>query len=290
MRPVSIAVACHTPVWHKTPDALRQALCARVADAQSDLLVFGEYAAMEAALIGAPAEATDWPAKGAAAHDLWIDILRSAAMEAGCHILAGSGPVRADGMIRNRAVLIAPDGSMAHQDKLVPTPWERDIRIAAGQGLRLFDTALGKIGVSICYDAEFPAFSRALAVAGADLIVVPACTDTQAGQDRVQIAARARALENQCLVVHAPLVGPVPDCDIIDRNIGRAGFFGPPDAGQPEGGIHALVHPETEAWFRAVPDLRAIKSTRRSGDVRLFDDWTVQSVPDLPVETVVLGK
>ena len=290
MKPVSIAVACHTPVWHDNPDALRQSLRARVRDAQCDLLVFAEYAAIEAALIGQPADAPDWPAKGAAAHGLWVDILREAAIEAECHILAGSGPAFEGDTIRNRAILIAPDGHTAYQDKLVPTPWERMIHIEAGHGLTLFDTALGKIGVSICYDAEFPVFSRALAAAGADLILVPACTDTQAGQDRVQIAARARALENQCLVVHAPLVGPVPDCDIIDENIGRAGFFGPPDWGQPEGGVHALVHPETKAWFRAVPDLAAITSTRRSGDVRLFEDWPAQSVPDLPVETVVLGK
>lgn len=296
-RPLSIAISCHTPQWHDTEDALRETLRKRVMDAQCQLLVFPEYAALEAAFIGPKGPEPDpdpasWITRGPASFALWVDILCDLAQAEGCHILAGSGLCHGpDGGIVNRAVLIAPDGSTGQQDKLIPTPWERDaLNLAPGQGLRLFDTSIGKIGISICYDAEFPAYSRALAAAGAEILLVPACTDTQAGQDRVQIAARARALENQCVVVHAPLIGDVPSCDVIDTNIGMAGVFGPPDWGQPEGGIHALAHAETRAWCRVVPDLDQIDRTRTRGNARIFNDWPRQNLTDLPVKTVLLGK
>ena len=290
----AIAVSCHTPQWHENEDAFRDVLRARVADAQCSLLVFAEYSAMEAALIGSAADTDDpiyWAERGAGAQELWVETLREAARAEGCYILAGSGPATNGAGIVNRSVFIAPDGSVGHQDKMIPTPWERRwMKLSAGEALTLFHTSLGKIGVLICYDAEFPLYARALAAAGAEILLVPACTDTQDGQDRVQIASRARALENQCLVVHAPLIGAVPSCDPIDINVGQAGFFGPPDWGQPDGGIHALAHPDTKAWCRAVPDLASILRSRKDGQVELFSDWARQSVSDLPVHHVVLGN
>lgn len=296
-RQISIAISCHTPQWHDSEAAFREAMRARVKDAQCQLLVFPEYAALEAAFIGRPAPEPDphplsWLQRGPDSYAKWVSVLRQMALAEGCYILAGSGLFGRPGFgIFNRATMIAPDGSMGHQDKLILTPWERQgLRIMPGRSLRLFETPLARIGVSICYDAEFPGFSRALAAAGAEIILVPACTDTQAGQDRVQIAARARALENQLVVAHAPLLGDVPSCDVIDTNVGRTGVFGPPDRGQPDGGIHALAHPDTDAWFRVVPDLDAVLKTRKDGDVEVFQDWPRQNLPDLPVNTVVLGK
>lgn len=40
-------------------------------------------------------------------------------------------------------------------------------------GAPVYDTAVGKIGVAICYDRHFPEYMRALALRGADLVVVP---------------------------------------------------------------------------------------------------------------------
>jgi predicted amidohydrolase len=253
-----------------------------------------EYAAVEAAMIGAPDGDPDpliWAQRAAAAHGDWVAICSAASQEFGLFVLAGSGPVKVGDSFVNRAVFCAPDGSTAFQDKMIPTPNERNsMGMVGGAGLKLFDTPLGKIGVTICYDVEFPMFARALCAAGAEVILAPACTDTQAGQDRIQIAARARALENQCLVVHAPMKGAVEGCDLVSDNIGRAGMYGPPDWQQPEGGIHALAHPDSDRWVRRAIDLEPILGSRTAGDVEIFSDWPSMGIPDLDVKIVTLGK
>jgi predicted amidohydrolase len=66
-----------------------------------------------------------------------------------------------------------------------------DWRVTARQRLKIFDTALGKIGVTICYDVEFPEIARAAARAGAHLLPVPNCTDDRQGVLRVRYCAHA---------------------------------------------------------------------------------------------------
>lgn len=84
------------------------------------------------------------------------------------------------------------------------TRFEREeFGIAPGDGLRVFDTALGRIGILVCYDAEFPLIARAMVEAGAEILLVPASTETERGYWRVRIGAQARALENQCIAVQA---------------------------------------------------------------------------------------
>src|SRR5690606_19816354 len=96
---------------------------------------------------------------------------------------------------RNRAWLIGPAGTAGYQDKIILTPWEKAVwGIRSGDRPRLFETELGRIGICICYDVEFPRIARAMAEAGVDVILAPSCTDTLAGYHRVRVGAQARAL------------------------------------------------------------------------------------------------
>jgi predicted amidohydrolase len=63
------------------------------------------------------------------------------------------------------------------------------------------------IGLSVCYDVRFPELYRILALAGAELVTIPAHFTTPTGKDHWHVLLRARAIENQCYVVAAAQVG-----------------------------------------------------------------------------------
>jgi len=59
------------------------------------------------------------------------------------------------------------------------------------------------VGLTVCYDLRYPELYRALAVAGAEILTVPAAFTLSTGRDHWELLLRARAVENQCFVVAA---------------------------------------------------------------------------------------
>ena len=280
---VRIAAAAYPLDWFDDWPAFEAKLSAWVAEAAgrgAELLVFPEYGAMELASLGGAAVAADLEGslREVARHRAASDALHARlAAEHGVHILAGSGPVF-DPEIGprpvNRATLFGPAGVIGHQDKRMMTRFEaEEWDVVPGGPLRVFDTALGRLGVLICYDAEFPLLARALVEAGADILLAPSATETHAGFTRVRVGSMARALENQCVVVHAPTVGPAPWCPAVDVNRGRAAIYGPPDRGWPETGILAETEMDAPGWAVAEVSHAAIAQVRRDGGVLNHRDW-----------------
>jgi predicted amidohydrolase len=189
-------------------------------------------------------------------------------------IVAGSFPERlASGEVRNRLRVHTAGGAVS-VDKLQMTRFERERwGIAAGHGQVVIELGPFRLGVAICYDAEFPLVVRRLVAAGADIIAVPSCTDTAAGYHRVRVACQARALENQCYVVQAPTVGLAPWSIAVDENTGSAGVFAPCDRGFPDDGVVALGTYGEPGWLIADLDLAAIAAVRRDGQVLGHRDW-----------------
>lgn len=66
---------------------------------------------------------------------------------------------------------------------------------------QVVETAVGRIGLSICYDLRFPELYRALADAGAELVVAPSAFTETTGQAHWHVLVRARAIENQLPVI-----------------------------------------------------------------------------------------
>jgi predicted amidohydrolase len=250
------------------------------ATAGADLLVFPEYGRMElAALQGA---AHDLEASLHAASDLAQKadhLMADLAQGYGVHILCPSGPVFDEDRERpvNRAWLIGPDADapfLAYQDKQVMTRFERETwNVVPGDPLEVIETPLGRIGILICYDAEFPLLARRLADQGAEILLVPSCTDSAHGYNRVRIGAMARALENQCVVVQSPTVGDAPWSPAVDENVGAAAIFGPPDIGFPEDGVLAQGSLNEPGWVIADIDRAAIARVRAEGQVLNHAHW-----------------
>ncbi|PWK55587.1 carbon-nitrogen hydrolase family protein [Roseicyclus mahoneyensis] len=250
------------------------------AQAGADLLVFPEYARMElAALTGAAHDLEASLHAAAALAERADHLMADLAQGYGVHILCPSGPVFDEGRARpvNRAWLLGPDSEapfLAYQDKQVMTRFERETwNVVPGDPLEVIDTPLGRIGILICYDAEFPLLGRALIEQGAEILLVPSCTDTVHGYNRVRIGAMARALEGQCVVVQSPTVGDAPWSPAVDENVGAAGIFGPPDLGFPEDGIMAQGALNDPGWVIAEIDLAAIARVRAKGAVFNHAHW-----------------
>jgi len=142
----------------------------------------------------------------------------------------------------------------------------------------VFDTELGCIGVAICYDSEFPLLVRQQVEQGAELLLVPSCTDAAAGYHRVRVAAAARALESQCYVLLSPLVGTLDWSPAVDVNVGAAGIYGPPDRGFPDDGIVAAGTLDQPGWVYATVDLERVHQVRADGQVLNHRHWPEQSI------------
>lgn len=247
------------------------------------LLVFPEYGAMELASLAGEEVAADLPRASQAVSDRMGDVNqlhRDLAKKHDVHILGASAPVVEEGRIVNRAFLHTPGGQTGHQDKLMMTLWERDPWGVVGNGpLRVFETALGRIAINICYDSEFPLLARAQRAA--DLLLVPSCTEAQAGFWRVRIGAMARAMESQCVSVMSSLVGEYPQIDAVETNTGRGGIFCPPDKGFPSTGVIAEGVMDLPGWTVGEVDMAAIAAVRTSGGVRHRDHWDEQLQDDI---------
>jgi len=250
--------------------------------AGTDLAVLPEYACVElgAALAGTSTvdEAGELAAMVAAAPAILAE-MRGAAMRAGLWLQPGTLPVRdADGLVRNRAPLISPDGRMAVQDKHAMTRFERERwGVSPGGGPAVFSTPWGLIGISVCYDIEFPKHVRAQVEAGAWLVLAPSCTDTMHGFNRVRVSAAARAVENQCFVAITPTVGTAPWSAALDVNRGHAAVFGPIDRGFPEDGVVARGALDMPQWLFATLDPARIATVRKEGAVLNHRDWPRRS-------------
>jgi predicted amidohydrolase len=246
----------------------------------AQLLVFPEYGAMEYAGASGEAIAGNLKASLAAVSDALAEMDAAHAELAQrhqVHILAASGPsARPGGRFVNAARLFAPSGRMGVQEKLIMTPFERNWGISPGEGLRVFDTALGRIGIAICYDSEFPLLVRAQAEAGAQIILVPSCTEFRSGYARVRAAAMARALENTCVTVLSPTVGDAPWSPAVDHNAGAAGAYVPADHGFSDTGILAEGLLNQPQWIYANVDLQRLQRVRETGEMRNSTDWALQ--------------
>ena len=143
--------------------------------------------------------------------------LAELARELRVHLLAGSLHERGEGdKVFNTSVLFGPDGDILARYRKIHlfdvdiaghvTIRESDVRLP-GVDATLVQTALGPIGLTICYDLRFPELYRRLTLAGARVIVVPAAFTFATGSAHWEILVRARAIENQVYVIAPNQIG-----------------------------------------------------------------------------------
>lgn len=260
----------------------------------AQLLVFPEYAALELTRLAGRHISRDLQGSLEAVQFYiphYDAAYASLSKEHGVIILSGSAPVKlTDGRFVNRARLFTPEGATGFQQKHIMTRFEaEEWGISSSQGLCVFDAGIVKLGIAICYDIEFPLVARSLAESGAEIILVPSCTDTLAGYHRVRSSCAARALENQLYIIQSPTVGEAPWSAALDINIGAAAVFAPPDCKFSSDGVIGEGSLNQPQWLYADLDLDALAEIRSNGEVLNFENWALQpAAPVLPKARLVV--
>ena len=192
-------------------------MIARAAGDGAQLVVLPEAATFLAASREALNEIAEWEDDADS-----LDQLCQCAASYGINLMVGSMFVRRrrDNRLVNRCILIGPDGRLScHYDKIHMfdanvgdgRQYRESDYFAAGSNMVLGDAAGMHLGLTICYDVRFPALYHALALAGAQIITVPAAFTYNSGKAHWHILLRARAIETGCFVVAAAQCGTHAD-------------------------------------------------------------------------------
>lgn len=149
--------------------------------------------------------------------DIIVKTASDLAASLGIHVHVGSTAIAlSDGKIANRGFLFGPDGGkICSYDKIHMfdvdldngESWRESAVYRPGAEARVVDLPFAKLGFAICYDVRFPALFRAEAMAGAEVLTVPAAFTKQTGEAHWEILLRARAIENGAFVIAAAQAG-----------------------------------------------------------------------------------
>jgi predicted amidohydrolase len=164
----------------------------------------------------------------------------------------------ADGNLYNTTVVLSPAGELvAHYRKIFP--WRPYEPYHPGDRFVTFELDdLGRVGLSICYDAWFPEVTRHLAWMGAEVVVNVVKTTTA---DRAQelVLARANAIVNQVFMVSVNAAAPV--------GVGQSLVV------DPEGLVRVSAPSEAPTVLTDVLDLDHVSRARKFGTAGLNRMW-----------------
>ncbi len=148
----------------------------------------------------------------------------------GAWILVGSTAELSTDPLRpwNTSTLIAPDGSIVATYRKIhlfdvavdsgPADTE-SARVTPGDRLVTASVDGATLGLTICYDLRFPELYRALALAGAEILTVPANFTERTGRDHWEVLLRARAIENGAYVLAPSQIGGPPGSPAYGRSL-----------------------------------------------------------------------
>ena len=202
-----------------------------------------------------------------------VEAMSKMAVSYNVNIIAGSMPEIRDGKLYNVSYILQRNGRIDSISKIHITPSEEyDWNIQGGNEIKVIDTDVGRIGVQICYDVEFPEMTRKLADDGMQILFVPFLTDTQNAYNRVRFCAQARAIENECFVAIAGSVGNLPKVSNMDLQFAQSAVLTPSDFAFPVNGIKAEATPNTEMIVVSDVDLSLLTELHNYGSVQTLKD------------------
>ena len=195
--------------------------------------------------------------------------LQRIAENSGMTIVGGSHFRETATGLRNVCAICQPGLPIRIAQKNNLTRYEAEIwDLERGDYLAVTDNA---VGVTVCYDSEFPDSGRLLAENGALIQAIPAWTETQRGFQRVRWSALARAVENQIFVIHASLVGGF-DREPVPFSFGSSAIIAPSAEPFPPDAILRESPLNEEAVILADLNFEALEQARSASEVSNWED------------------
>lgn len=126
--------------------------------------------------------------------------------------------VSRDEQLWNSSILIGPEGIIGSYDKTHIPQLGVDKYVVPGRGpYQVHQTAIGRIGLQICYDWRFPEVTRALALEGAELVVMPTCSPSSSNE-LFDYIPRTRAVENAVFFAMVNRIGVEGGVSFLGRS------------------------------------------------------------------------
>jgi predicted amidohydrolase len=141
--------------------------------------------------------------------DFYLIEIKKIAKEHKKWILVGSVLIKEKNKIRNRSVLISPQGKIqTYYDKIhmydaalsKKEKYFESKTFTPGKLIKTTNLPWGKLGLSICYDVRFPNMYRKLSKKGSLFIAVPSAFTKTTGEKHWHSLLKARAIENFCYI------------------------------------------------------------------------------------------
>lgn len=252
-----------------------EGLVTTAADYKCRLVVFPEYFTSQLLTLADVKRPIEEQVRDLPRHvPRYVETLTTLARRHSLYIVGGtiltSG---ADGKIHNECFVFGPQGDHVVQGKLHMTRFEsEEWKVAPRSSLHVIETSFGRLGVTICYDVEFPEVARAFGRLGVQALVVPSCTDDRQGFLRVRYCAHARAIENQMYVIHSATVGSLPMVPAVSLNYGQAAILTPSDFSFARDGVLAEGIPNQETMVIGEVDMNTLQESRTGGSVLPLHD------------------
>jgi len=202
------------------------------------------------------------------------DIFSKLAKELDVVIVASLFEKRAPGLYHNTAVIIDSDGRLAGKYRKMHIPddpgyFEKFYFTPGDLGFEPIDTAVGRLGVLLCWDQWYPEAARLMALAGAEVLIYPTAIGWDANDDDAEkrrqrdawmTSQRAHAISNGVPLIPCNRTGFEVNPDQTDTGIA---FWGSSFVAGPQGELLALAGENETAILYADIDLQRSEQVRR---------------------------
>ena len=190
-----------------------------------------------------------------------IRLMQETARRLGMVIIAPIYEVEQSGVYYNTAAVIDADGRFLgkyrknHLPHCHPGFWEKFYFRPGNLGYPVFDTAVGKVGVYLCYDRHFPEGARALGLNGAEMVFNPSATVAGLSEYLWRLEQPAHAVANQYFLCAINRVGHEQPWDIGE-------FYGQSYFCNPRGQLYAVASRDQDELLVADMDLDMLTEVR----------------------------